>query len=73
MVQNSKDTSEESFFARSQFVDSEVLALKRMLFVVFLLRPFPLGGMVGYAFKFPVYLSQRWSTVGVEHSHPKTT
>ena len=39
-----KDTSVGFCFARSQFVDSEVLALKRMLFVVFLLRPFPLGG-----------------------------
>ena len=42
-------------------VDSHALALKRMWFVVFLLRPFPLGGAVAYDIRFPVYLSQRWT------------
>ena len=51
--------SSVGFFARPEIVDSDVLALRRMLFVVFLLRPFPLVGVVEYDFKFPVYVSQR--------------
>ena len=50
-------TRRSFLLARFQFVDTEVLALKRMLFVVFLLRPFPLVGVVGYDFRFPVYSS----------------
>ena len=69
MVKLAKTRRRDFLFARSQFVDSEVLALKRMLFVVFLLRPFPLGGMVGYAFRFPVYLSQRWTPFPIYFSY----
>ena len=45
-------------FARPQFDDFDVLALKRMLFVVFLLRPFPVmvlwwGAILGFLFIYP--------------------